>query len=140
MQHRAPERCDSSEKPIFRIGTLFYRSSWSKKSKRTRLENSLRSFDKVTEQKSCGAFCAAASNLESLVTKGRLNPTPQSTTPRPLPARWPSLVRVRVPAKLLQIVALLQPLRTRVPAALAQCARSEEHTSELQSRLHLVCR
>src|SRR2546429_6017436 len=31
-------------------------------------------------------------------------------------------------------------LHIRVPAAAARIVRSEEHTSELQSRLHLVCR
>src|SRR5256884_6939324 len=39
--------------------------------------------------------------------------------------------------------ALRQPLRTAVAdprRARARGARSEEHTSELQSRLHLVCR
>src|SRR6478752_9670549 len=30
--------------------------------------------------------------------------------------------------------------RWRRTASLPRCARSEEHTSELQSRLHLVCR
>src|SRR5687768_18356067 len=33
----------------------------------------------------------------------------------------------------------LRSVRTRPQAGLA-CRRSEEHTSELQSRLHLVCR
>src|SRR2546422_1410139 len=36
----------------------------------------------------------------------------------------------------------LHPARVRagVPEAFARAERSEEHTSELQSRLHLVCR
>src|SRR5205809_5773900 len=32
------------------------------------------------------------------------------------------------------------PKRWPVPATSGVCPRSEEHTSELQSRLHLVCR
>src|SRR2546422_6914182 len=32
------------------------------------------------------------------------------------------------------------PRRTQLPRRLADHGRSEEHTSELQSRLHLVCR
>src|SRR2546422_2278281 len=38
------------------------------------------------------------------------------------------------------IVALLVRLGRRVAAPIALAGRSEEHTSELQSRLHLVCR
>src|SRR5205809_5190389 len=37
-----------------------------------------------------------------------------------------------------KLAALLEALRVEVPMALL--SRSEEHTSELQSRLHLVCR
>src|SRR2546429_7102105 len=36
--------------------------------------------------------------------------------------------------------ALCDPNRVRIVNLLANSARSEEHTSELQSRLHLVCR
>src|SRR5687768_17772256 len=35
--------------------------------------------------------------------------------------------------------SILQPVMTW-PSAVSSAARSEEHTSELQSRLHLVCR
>src|SRR3989304_8826037 len=34
----------------------------------------------------------------------------------------------------------LIPIRSPKPHLLSLCERSEEHTSELQSRLHLVCR
>src|SRR5207249_12022855 len=33
-----------------------------------------------------------------------------------------------------------RPIRWRIRASLARCPRSEEHTSELQSRFDLVCR
>src|SRR6266481_9316748 len=32
------------------------------------------------------------------------------------------------------------PIRTKPPATCARSGRSEEHTSELQSQFHLVCR
>src|SRR2546429_3761213 len=36
---------------------------------------------------------------------------------------------------------ILRPIRKQEPSRSARCSmRSEEHTSELQSRLHLVCR
>src|SRR5687768_18224237 len=47
---------------------------------------------------------------------------------------------VRVTADGGDAYALFLPPRTPGPAALMMFWRSEEHTSELQSRLHLVCR
>src|SRR2546422_2678749 len=41
---------------------------------------------------------------------------------------------------LMQLVPLRFHIVRHVQAHLERCRRSEEHTSELQSRLHLVCR
>src|SRR2546422_6617710 len=46
-----------------------------------------------------------------------------------------------IPAQDCQSVASRpRPVREDVHRVTRQCLRSEEHTSELQSRLHLVCR
>src|SRR5205809_7774943 len=44
------------------------------------------------------------------------------------------------PAALAPPAAEGAPMTTRGPASATEAPRSEEHTSELQSRLHLVCR
>src|SRR3989449_7752329 len=52
------------------------------------------------------------------------------------PSRRPGNARSRGPGH----HAAVHARRPRLPADRAQDVRSEEHTSELQSRLHLVCR
>src|SRR2546422_8401827 len=55
----------------------------------------------------------------------------------------PEIVFVLIPAVLMSRLppAVITPaLRTRLEQDASQSPRSEEHTSELQSRLHLVCR
>src|SRR2546429_5688427 len=47
----------------------------------------------------------------------------------------PTLVQASVPVRIVKI-----PKRHMNQPILARACRSEEHTSELQSRLHLVCR
>src|SRR2546429_3607855 len=50
-------------------------------------------------------------------------------------------IPVLVPANLSSFEATFHsPLESRSLAAFSRSSRSEEHTSELQSRLHLVCR
>src|SRR2546422_2143821 len=58
------------------------------------------------------------------------------TPPRGAPALWPFLTRCFMTIK--RLAALSGALRTF--SWPIHCSRSEEHTSELQSRLHLVCR
>src|SRR2546422_6459745 len=50
------------------------------------------------------------------------------------------LMMVSVPALLTRPPPLFAELREMVLLAIVNVPRSEEHTSELQSRLHLVCR
>src|SRR2546422_4822579 len=52
-------------------------------------------------------------------------------------SRWPRTPRTRVPRSK---GAAPRSRRHARPSPRADPARSEEHTSELQSRLHLVCR
>src|SRR5205809_5481245 len=63
---------------------------------------------------------------------------------RPPPSTlFPYTTLFRSSARMRLIVAVrssIHPWRTRCKARIACCSRSEEHTSELQSRLHLVCR
>src|SRR2546422_4250016 len=48
--------------------------------------------------------------------------------------------RARAPLRARALVELVAPLGDRVRRGRDLLSRSEEHTSELQSRLHLVCR
>src|SRR2546429_7304792 len=58
-----------------------------------------------------------------------------------LPLRWPGLHRLAPAAPLgAAAVPVLRPLVVLPHLPGAVPSRSEEHTSELQSRLHLVCR
>src|ERR1035437_10453326 len=49
-------------------------------------------------------------------------------------------VGTRMPVMSLRVVLLPAPLGPRRPTISPLCRRSEEHTSELQSRQYLVCR
>src|SRR2546422_2908837 len=62
---------------------------------------------------------------------------PYTTLFRSRGVRWPARPPVQQP----DLPARVRPSRRRGRAARGRpLARSEEHTSELQSRLHLVCR
>src|SRR2546429_7350546 len=54
---------------------------------------------------------------------------------------WPATVwTVLSPPPVLRTAATIAPAATATTSTDATTIRSEEHTSELQSRLHLVCR
>src|SRR5690625_5514267 len=95
---------------------------------------------------SCQAVCMDSESLPTgmATDSERLMSLAASTAARRA-ASWPG-----VPAAAIQLAESLtcESLRTLVPARLVRAspmamraeARSEEHTSELQSRGHLVCR
>src|SRR5437870_6664843 len=72
------------------------------------------------------------------------NPAPSPRTARranlrPVARPWPASGRER-PSPVAPPPCCLDSRERRPPALLLQARRSEEHTSELQSRGHLVCR
>src|SRR3712207_7885092 len=55
--------------------------------------------------------------------------------------RLPTFDRLRLrPVSVLSVPSVVQPLRFSASSASPRSPRSEEHTSELQSRQYLVCR
>src|SRR5699024_12373005 len=82
----------------------------------------------------------------------RLSTAPKVTHPSP-PSVLPLLIRrppsstlfpyttlFRSPFNIAAIIAVIVNVRPKAAEAVAQVSRSEEHTSELQSRFDLVCR
>src|SRR3989449_4061849 len=74
-----------------------------------------------------GATAAAAASSSKPASQPRSSTPPERNVPRNAAAAYRTFVTQRTPSAV------------TTPAA-ARGTRSEEHTSELQSRLHLVCR
>src|SRR5687768_17906824 len=82
-------------------------------------------------------YCSGAHrDLHSFPTRRSSDLRPSTTAPPPSspPARTPGTASASPPA------TASPPSRSWPPRGGEAVARSEEHTSELQSRLHLVCR
>src|SRR2546422_2291977 len=56
------------------------------------------------------------------------------------PASCAAAIAGRGSSRVMKNIAPPAPDPAALPPSAPACARSEEHTSELQSRLHLVCR
>src|SRR5687768_17896941 len=83
---------------------------------------------------------SAAAAASAAPRRSRLSRIPALAVPAPEPFAVPVLIlRARAHRCLVPRVGLHElALALEIPALIAH-ARSEEHTSELQSRLHLVC-
>src|SRR5690554_7179851 len=92
-------------------------------------------------RRSCGVFRPVASNTRAENLPSLLAPTSKGFAL--LPA-WEDSARVSGPVAWNRLAGLAPRTEPRVAMALAPLpapiSRSEEHTSELQSRPHLVCR
>src|SRR2546422_3196261 len=80
--------------------------------------------------------CACPSIYESCKAVPR-TPIPIKTTLK-VTARWTVATAIRL-TSLRRVRQVARPA-VRLASTIKRTARSEEHTSELQSRLHLVCR